>query len=220
MAATFFFRFAEEAGAVDGSRAASVAVPRRHPSLRRPLSPQELAEIWTVATTTGMDPELDERILTFLRHTACRRGGLLGLTVDALDPRRQIVRVTERYGDTRILRLHCLVVTDLLTFAASRGSARPTDPVFRYRNGDPLTRRRFSSLFDRVDRHTTFSEPLDVSARWIRHTTLADIAAVSDLRVAAAFAGHSPHELGVIGGYTTVSFDDLRQAYEAVFGVA
>jgi site-specific recombinase XerD len=81
-----------------------------------------------------------------------------------------------------------------------------------------LTRRRFNSLFDRIDRHTDFTEALDVSAHWIRHTTLADIAAVSDLRVAAAYAGHSTGSLGVIGRYTAVTFEDLQDAYRAVFG--
>ena len=81
-----------------------------------------------------------------------------------------------------------------------------------------MTRRRFNSLFDRIDRHALFTEPLDVSAHWIRHTTLADIAAVSGLRVAAAYAGHAPESLGVIGRYTRVEFEDLVDAYEAVFG--
>ena len=72
-----------------------------------------------------------------------------------------------------------------------------------------MTRRRFNSLFDRIDRHALFTEPLDVSAHWIRHTTLADVAAVSGLRVAAAYAGHAPESLGVIGRYTRVDFEDL-----------
>ena len=82
----------------------------------------------------------------------------------------------------------------------------------------PSTRRRFNTIFDRVDRNVGWTEPLDVGAHWIRHTTLADIAAVADVRVAAAYAGHSPDELGVIGRYTQVTFEDLCDAYEALFG--
>src|SRR5690242_5915942 len=75
MAARFFFRYAVDAGWVTASPATTVSTPRRHPSLRRPLTSVELDEIWRIGTTTGMDAELDKHILTFLRHTACRRGG-------------------------------------------------------------------------------------------------------------------------------------------------
>jgi site-specific recombinase XerD len=218
MAARFFFRFAMDAGLIDASPAARLSPPRRHPSLRRPLTPDELTEVWVVASTTGMDPELDTRVLTLLRHTACRRSGALGLTRDAMDRQRGAVRLTEKYGHTRVQPLSRRIIEDLDAFAVSRGAMAGHDNVFRYRNGNPLTRRRFNSLFDRVDRHTSFTEALDVSAHWIRHTTLADIAAASDLRVATAFAGHAPERLGVIGTYTLVTFDDLCEAYEAVFG--
>lgn len=218
MASRFFFRYAMDAGWVSSSPAASVSPPRRHPSLRRPLSPEELEEVWRLGTTTGMDTELDRHILSFLRHTACRRSGLLTLTRDGVDVRRGTVRLTEKYADTRFLPLGRVLATELLDFSASRGGFRPGDSVFRYRTGSPLTRRRFNSLFDRIDRHSSFTEALDVSAHWIRHTTLADIAAASDLRVAAAYAGHTPDELGVIGRYTQVTFQDLSDAYESVFG--
>ena len=218
MAARFFFRFAMDAGLLERSPAAQVNPPARHPSLRRPLTSDELAEVWLVASTTGMDPALDTHLLTFLRHTGCRRSGVLGLTRDAMDRSRGQVRLTEKYGHTRVLPLSRRIIEGLDDFALDRGAVAGHDAVFRYRNGNPLTRRRFNSLFDRVDRHTTFTEALDVSAHWIRHTTLADIAAASDMRVAAAFAGHAPGELGVIGTYTLVTFDDLCDAYEAVFG--
>lgn len=214
----FFFRYAVDAGLLEKSPADAVTVPRRHPSLRRPLTSEELTQIWDVAVGTGMDPELDAMILTVLRHTACRRSGLLGLALTHLDRDGGRVLLTEKYSDTRALPMAPGLIADLLNFARARGSTRPSDPVFRYRNGDPLTRRRFNSLFDRIDRHTTFTEQLNVSAHWIRHTTLADITAVSDLRVANAYAGHSPEHLGVTGIYTKVTFDDLHDAYWAVFG--
>ncbi|MFW5469502.1 tyrosine-type recombinase/integrase [Knoellia sp. CPCC 206435] len=217
MAVRFFFRFAVDVGWLSSSPAETLKSPRRHPGLRRPLLPEELAEIWTVATTTGHDPELDELILTFLRHTAARREGSLNLTVGHVQPSNDRVLLSEKYGHTRVLPLRRDVGERLLTFAASRGSAAPADPIFRYRSGRPLTRRRFNSLFDRIDRHTDFTEELDISAHWIRHTTLADIAAVSDVRVAETYAGHSLNGLGVIGRYTAVTFDDLQDAYQAVF---
>jgi site-specific recombinase XerD len=218
MAVRFLFRYAVDAGWVDASPATSLETPDRHPTLRRPLLPEELEEIWHVATTTGMDPELDEHLLTFLRHTAARRQGCINLRVGHVQPQRGRVILTEKYGHSRVLPFDARIGEALLDFATSRGSVHPVDPVFRYRSGAPLTRRRFNSLFDRIDRHTDFTEALDVSAHWIRHTTLADIAAASDIRVAETFAGHSLSGLGVIGKYTAVTFEDMQDAYQAVFG--
>lgn len=217
MAVRFFFRYAVDAKWLDASPAVSLETPDRHPTLRRPLLPEELEEIWRVATTTGMDPELDEHLLMFLRHTAARREGCINLRVGHVQPGRGRVMLTEKYGHSRVLPLDARVARGLLDFAASRGSLRGVDPVFRYRSGAPLTRRRFNSLFDRVDRHTDFTQALDVSAHWIRHTTLADIAAASDIRVAETFAGHALSGLGVIGTYTAVTFEDMQDAYRAVF---
>jgi site-specific recombinase XerC len=90
--------------------------------------------------------------------------------------------------------------------------------VFRYRDGTPLTRRRFNSLFDRLDRHCDWSEQLDVGAHWLRHTTLSDIAAVSGSRVAQEYAGHKPGRAHTIELYDHVEFDDLVAAYEQLFG--
>jgi site-specific recombinase XerD len=217
MAVRFLFRYALDVEWVDSSPAEALETPMRHPALRRPLRPEELEEIWRVATTTGQDPELDTNLLTFLRHTAARRQGCINLRVGHVQPEREQVILTEKYGHTRVLPFDPTIGRQLLAFAASRGSSASADPVFRYRSGAPLTRRRFNSLFDRIDRHTAFTEALDVSAHWIRHTTLADIAAASDIRVAETYAGHSLTGLGVIGKYTAVTFEDLQDAYRAVF---
>lgn len=214
----FFFAFAVRAELLDVSPAAGLRAPRRPPAPERPLTESELTDIWQVATSTGKDARLDGLLLTFLRHTAARREGALNLALDHLNQPRRSVLLTEKRGTTRELPLAAWLLGDLAALATDRGARRPGDPVFRFRDGTPLSRRRFNSLFDRLDRHLSWTEPLDVGAHWIRHTTLADIAAVSDIRVAAAYAGHSPGSLGVIGRYTQVTFDDLVDAYQAVFG--
>jgi site-specific recombinase XerD len=217
-ATRFVFTYACKDGFLDHSPAQQLRAPRRAKAPERPLTVQELADIWHAATSTGDDPALDGLLLTFLRHTAARREGAINLTLGALRERRRSVVLTEKNGDTRELPLAGWLLADLSRFAWSRGARRDGDPVLRYHTGAPLTRRRFNTLFDRVDREVGWTEPLDVGAHWIRHTTLADIAAVSDIRVAAAFAGHAPGSLGVIGRYTQVTFEDLTDAYETVFG--
>jgi site-specific recombinase XerD len=217
-AVRFVFDTAYKDGVIDRSPASDLHPPRHLANERRPLRSDELAQIWSVAVSTGMDTELDGHLLRFLRHTAARRGGCLNLVIGQLDPASGTVALTEKYGGTRTLPLHHSQCAQLLSFAQTRGATTPADTVFRYRTGTPMTRRRFNSLFDRIDRHLRFTEPLNISAHWIRHTTLADIAAVSDVRVAAAYAGHEPGSLGVIGRYTRVTDEDLRDAYYAVFG--
>jgi site-specific recombinase XerD len=214
----FFFTYACASGHLGSSPAEHLRAPRRPQAPERPLTESELTEIWRVAVGSGKDPMLDELLLTFLRHTAARREGCLNLAIDHLHQTRRSVTLTEKNGETRELPLSRWLLEQLRELAESRGATRPGDRVFRYRTGTPLTRRHFNALFDRIDRHVDWTEALDVGAHWIRHTTLADIAAVSDLRVAAAFAGHAPASLGVIGRYTQVTFDDLVDAYEAAFG--
>lgn len=216
--AKFFFAYATAAGLVPQSPAAALTAPRRPPAPERPLEETELHDLWAVATTTGKDPVLDGHLLRFIRHTAARREGCLNLTLGQLNLGRRSVTLSEKYGHGRELPLALPVLQDLAALAAERGATAGADQVFRYRDGTPMTRRRFNSLFDRIDRHLGWTEPLDVGAHWLRHTTLADIAAVSDIRVAAAYAGHAPEALGVIGRYTRVTFTDLVDAYEAVFG--
>lgn len=217
-AARFFFNQALAHGVITASPAAGLSAPSRATAPERALTAVELSSIWDVATSTGRDPGLDGLVLTFLRHTGARREGCLNLALDHLDHRRLAVTLTEKRGKTRELPLRRSLLRDLESHARSRGAAGPGDAVFRFSSGAPMSRRRFNSLFDRVDRHLEWTEPIDVAAHWIRHTTLADIAAVSGVRVAAAYAGHADDSLGVIGRYTKVTWDDLVEAYEALFG--
>lgn len=217
-AARLFFRYAVSSGHLAASPALELRAPARLPAPERALTSEELGEIWTVATTTGRDPRLDGLLLTFLRHTAARREGVLNLAIDHLDLRRPSVTLTEKNGRTRELPLRSDLVESLASFARARAASKPGDRVFRALSGRPITRRHFNTLFDRIDRHVGWTRPLDVGAHWIRHTTLTDVAMVAGARVAAAYAGHADAAVGVIGLYTKVTFEDLLAAYEAVFG--
>ena len=217
-AARFFFRVAVNDGLLTRSPAAAVPIPPRPPAPERPLTSAELSDLLLVASTTGGDPQLDRRIVLFLRHTAARREGCLNLRVDHLDAPMRRVTISEKFGQARVLPLNHAMIVDLLGFAHARGGETPEAAVFRFADGHPVTRRRFNTLFDRVDQFTDWAEPLDVGAHWLRHTTLSDIAAVAGVRVAEAYAGHSTNNLPPIFRYTEVTFEDLTLAYEAVFG--
>ncbi|WP_170856813.1 tyrosine-type recombinase/integrase [Geodermatophilus africanus] len=216
--ARFFFRAAVKDGLLDGSPAADLEAPPRPPAPERPLTEDELSELRRIAAGTGKDPDLDVMLLDFLRMTAARREGALNLRRAHLHHAQRAVTLSEKRGSVRTLPLSGDMLRRLDDFSRDRGGHRPQDHVLRYRNGEPLTRRRFNSLFDRLDRHCDWSEQLDVGAHWLRHTTLSDIAAVSGLRVAQAYAGHKSGRRSAIEIYTQVEFDDLVAAYEQVFG--
>lgn len=215
--ARFFFRVAQDCNLITVSPAANLKPPKRPQAPERPLTPSELADLYDVATRTGDDPPLDRLIVLLLRHTACRREGVINLTLDALDPARRRITVSEKRGEVRELPLNPTLIHELAIFARARGATHGSDAVLRYRTGAPLTRRRFNTLFDRLDEHTDWSEALDVGAHWVRHTTLSDIAAVAGLRVAEAYAGHSPSDGPTIFRYTKIPFEELERAYERTF---
>lgn len=216
----FFFRCAVDDALIVTSPADRLSVPRRPPAPERALTAEELHEIYTIAATTGGDPELDCLILDFLRETAARRGGALTLSLGALNTARRSVTLAEKGGTTHEVPCSSSLLDRLIVHAYSRGAARPADGVLRYADGRPITRKKFNSLFDRIDRHTTWTEALDVGAHWIRHTTLSDIAIATDIRIAAAYAGHSPDSVGVTFIYTRPTFEELRSAHDLVFGDA
>lgn len=213
----FYFRVAVNDHLVAHSPAQDVAVPKRARAPERPLTLEELSDLFHVATRTGDDPRLDRLLVLFLRHTGCRREGCINLVVDNLDHRQHRVTVSEKNGSTRVLPLAPWLLRELEALAVQRGAVAGHDAVFRYRDGHPLTERRFNTLFDRLDAHTEWSDPLDVGAHWLRHTTLSDIAAVAGDRVAEEYAGHANSDR-TIYMYAAVSFDDLVDAYWAVFG--
>lgn len=214
----FFFRYALKEGLVPKNVALDVEVPKRLPAPERPLVPWELEEVATVWCTTGDDPELDTLLFEFHRKTAARREGGLNLRLGGLDERRGAITLTEKFGKTRELPYDTDGLARLRRFAQSRGATSPSDHVFRSRRGTRISRKRYETIYDRLDRHTAWTEALDLGAHWIRHTTLDDVRTVGGERVAAAYAGHEDSSGDTIARYTKVTFEELACAFEAIFG--
>jgi hypothetical protein len=115
-----------DAGASPAHR---VAKPRRLPSTRRALHPDELAAIDLVARTSGNDVILDALLLRVHTETACRRGGALGLRLADLDPDRGLVRLTEKGGTVRWQPITLDLVTHLQEHARTRGRGAAHRPA-------------------------------------------------------------------------------------------
>jgi integrase/recombinase XerC len=143
--------------------ATRVAKPRRLASTRRALPDHRLAEITTVAAATGNDPDLDTLLLRLHLETACRRGGALGLHRADLDPAQCLIQLHEKGETVRWQPISPTLMAALLEHVDDRSGGEPTGQVLRYRNGRPITRRRYDYLWQRLGKHLPWVATQQVS---------------------------------------------------------
>ncbi|GIH16012.1 hypothetical protein [Rugosimonospora africana] len=67
----------------------------------------------------------------------------------------------------------------------------PTDRLLRYRNGQPITSRRYDHLWKRVGGQVPWVAAQGVSTHWLRHTTLTWVERHFGYGIARAYAGHT-----------------------------
>jgi integrase len=87
----------------------------------------------------------------------------------------------------------------LADHANARGTILPTDQLLRFRNGHPLTSRRYDHLWKRLADRLPWLATQGISTHWLRHTTLTWIE--RHLGYAVARAGHTDNT----GPVTTTS---------------
>jgi integrase/recombinase XerC len=171
--------------------AAHVAKPRRLASTRRALLPRQLAQINEVTATTGNDPELDCLLLRLHIETACRRAGALDLRPRDLDRQQCLVRLHEKGETLRWQPISPTLTHHLLLHISDRGTDDPDEQLLRYRNGRPITTRRYDHLWLRVGKHLPWVATQGISTHWLRHTTLTWVERHFSYAVARAYAGHA-----------------------------
>lgn len=195
-----------------------VAKPRRIPSSRCALPDHLLADINRVAATSGNDPDLDVLILRLHIETACRRGGALALRPEDLDQEQCFIRLREKGGTVRWQPASPTLMKALVQHC-NRG-ARPTEQLLRYRNGTPITGRRYDYIWNRIGKHLPWVAAQQVTAHWIRHTTLTWVERHYGYAVANAFAGHSDStgRDGTTLTYVRASLQEVATALAALTG--
>jgi integrase/recombinase XerC len=198
--------------------ALAVAKPRRSESRRHGLTPKQVGELWITTAQTSNDPSLDVLLLRFHLETGARREGALSLCWSDIHPYHQLVILHEKFSTDRQQPISRTLLTNLRAHTISRldHEPRPDDAVFRYRDGHPLTRRRYNSLFERVQRHLPWCGEAGVSIHWIRHTAISNIERVSSYATAQAFAGHHGREPTLT--YVKASLDEVRRALHILTG--
>ena len=143
--------------------------PRRLPSTRRAVTDDRLAEICQAAADGGDDPELDTLLLRLHTETACRRGGALALRPDDLDAGQCLIRLREKGETVRWQPVSPTLMARLIEHGQQR-LAPPGGQLLRYRDGRPVTSRRYDGLWARIGRALPWVRTQQVSMHWIRHT--------------------------------------------------
>ncbi|WP_086669010.1 site-specific integrase [Lentzea kentuckyensis] len=199
--------------------AAAIPKPRRQTSVRRALTNQELAAINDAVATTGDDTPLDTLILRLHTETACRRGGALALREDDIEPHWCLLRLREKNNAIRWQPASPTLIRALLRHRDERGTGRPSpEPLLRYRDGTPITSRRYDGLWQRVGNHLPWAAAQGISTHWLRHTTLTWVERHFGHAVAHAYAGHTDHHNDTTGIYTRAQLPEVAAALSSLVG--
>jgi integrase len=151
--------------------AAKVAKPARLSSTRSALADARIAELVEAASTTGNDPELEALIVRLHIETACRRGGALALRPMDLDVEQCLIMLREKGGTFRWQPVSPTLMQYLVRHATERRA--PGDgQLLRYVNTRAVSRRRYDYLWVRLGKVLPWVATQQVSAHWLRHTTL------------------------------------------------
>ncbi|MET8907576.1 site-specific integrase [Micromonospora sp. NPDC004551] len=219
-AARAFYSRAIADGLIDvsASPAHRVAKPRRLPSTRRALTPHELEEINAAARTSGNDVILDALLLRLHTETACRRGGALALRLADLDRTNGLVRLTEKNGTVRWQPITLDLAEHLRAHAHDRGAVQTTDPLLRYRNGQPISSRRYDHLWKRIGERLPWVAVQGISTHWLRHTTLTWVERHFGYGIARAYAGHTDSPGSSTTTYIKADLNDVAAALSAMAG--
>ncbi|GLY33795.1 site-specific integrase [Kineosporia sp. NBRC 101731] len=213
------YRHAIADGLVTDNPALRVEKPRRPTSMRQAVGGDRLAEINQIAASTGNDPVLDSLLIRLHTETACRRGGALALRVCDLDEQQCLILLREKGETSRWQPVSPTLMRHLLAHAQERG-ASGTGPLLRQRNGNPITRRRYNSLWERIGRHLPWVAAQGVSAHWLRHTTLTWVERTHGYAVAQAYAGHTGGRSGdgVTALYVRATQQEVATALASLSG--
>ena len=204
----------------DENPAGKVRKPHRLPSGRYSLPAHRVREVNETAATTGNDPELDTLLLRFHEETAARRGGALALrTPYDLDPDQCLVRLHEKGGTDRWQPVSPTLMAALEAHGEERGAPHGGQ-LFRYRNGNPLTGRRYDYLWSRLGRHLPWVAAQQVTIHWLRYTTLTWVERNFSYAIARAYAGHSDNNssVGATATYVRAGLQEVAAALAALTG--
>jgi integrase/recombinase XerC len=205
------YRHAKDDNLVDENPALAVPKPRQLPTTRRAVPHSRIEEINQAAATSGNDPELDSLLLRIHEETACRRGGALALRPQDLDQDQCLILLREKGGTSRWQPVSPTLMTHLLQHAEQRHAPRDGQ-LLRYRNGKPITYRRYDHLWVRIGELLPWVATQGITTHWLRHTTLKWVERNFSYAVAQAYAGHAGGEGGETAIYVRATLEEVATA--------
>lgn len=210
-------QYGERHGLITTNPALALDKPRRTTSLRRGLTPTELAAVWDAVALTTRDPGLDLLLIRFHLWSGARRAGALGLRVKDINHARASVWLHEKFDETREQPIPPSLIRELSEHAENRGASEPSDMVFRTLRSKPIHRRHYNALFDKVQAHLSW-ERVPVTAHVLRHCAIAAVEREAGYAVAVAFAGHRADRSGITGTYAKASVEEVAAAVSRLSG--
>ena len=203
---------------------------RRSESIRRAITSEELEELFTTVATGGDDPDLDLAIVWTLSETAGRAEGLLTATVGSIRRATQMIVLLEKGNLKREQPISAELIAYLFDLAVERGGPAfdpndagfdPNAPLFLYRDSTflaphALSRKRFETLFSRIQRTLPWAAECGFSAHAMRYTTAVRVERAFGTQVARKYLGHGKRR--PIDTYTDPSQLEMANAFESVTG--
>jgi integrase len=110
-------------------------------------------------------------------------------------------------------------MTHLSHHATSRGAPKGGQ-LLRYTNGKPITTRRYDHLWIRIGKHVPWVATQQVTAHWLRHTTLTWVERTFGFAVAREFAGHaeSSSDAGTTATYVRATLEEIATVVAVLTG--
>jgi hypothetical protein len=108
----------------------------------------------------------------------------------------------------------------LVAHGELRGSMEAGTALLRYRDGTPITSRRYDHLWIRIGKHLPWVATEQVSTHWLRYTTLTWVERNFSYATARAYAGHNDGEnrAGATVTYTRADLHEVARALAALTG--
>lgn len=134
-----------------------------------------------------------------------------------MDADQCLVFLREKGGTCRWQPVSPTLVRHLLAHHAERGAGGRDSPLLRYRDGRPLTHRRYDHLWARIGQHLRWVHTQQISTHWLGHTTLTWVERTYSHAVAQAYAGHTDN--GANGSTATYVRATLHEVAVALAGL-
>ncbi len=209
-----FYRYLLREKLIDTDPSAQIDSPRLGRPLPKTLTEKEVESLLQAPDLDSLEGFRDRVMLEVLYATGLRVSELVGLTVEQVNPRQGVVRLSGKGNKERLVPLGEEALDWLIRYQQEPRKSllkdRTCDALFPTRRGAAMTRQAFWYLLKRYARlaHIT----TDLSPHTLRHAFASHLLNHgADLRVVQLLLGHS--DLSTTQIYTHVARERLKDLH-------